>query len=299
MQDRDFKGIWIPRHIWLDETLTPIEKCLIAEIHSLDNDHEKGCFASNEYLGKFLGIKEKTVANIISSLKKRGYVEQVYFDGRNRGLRVTLEGKAEFPYTGKQTSRVKESRVHSEGKAEFIQKGKQTSRKNEHIEYNITKNITKNINTPLTPQNNFSKEEEKNISSEENKENTTNNADFDLQSVKEICEHFGFSELRNTAQWKRANELIRKICEIGEIEYFKQQFLDYKAYKTLSGEHWQGFEKFCGLDPEDPMSGGWNAQNWTKKLQEEKTKKNASTSKRDNTRAIGRTSEENWNRQKL
>ena len=42
--ERDFKGVWIPKEIWLSADLSLTEKALFVEIHSLDN--ERGCFAS-------------------------------------------------------------------------------------------------------------------------------------------------------------------------------------------------------------------------------------------------------------
>lgn len=50
--ERDFKGIWIPKEIWLNTHLTMNEKLFLVEIDSLDN--EKGCFASNDYFAEFL-----------------------------------------------------------------------------------------------------------------------------------------------------------------------------------------------------------------------------------------------------
>ncbi len=35
---RDFKGIWIPKEIWLSDQLSLMEKILLVEIHSLDNE---------------------------------------------------------------------------------------------------------------------------------------------------------------------------------------------------------------------------------------------------------------------
>ncbi len=87
-QDRKFQGVWIPADLWLADGLSITEKCLLVEINSLDNDEERGCFASNEYLSKFLGLSAGRVANMISDLKKRSFIVQVYFDGRNRGLRL-------------------------------------------------------------------------------------------------------------------------------------------------------------------------------------------------------------------
>ena len=44
MNNRDFKGVWIPKEIWLNPDLTLVEKCLLVEIDSLDNEHERGLF---------------------------------------------------------------------------------------------------------------------------------------------------------------------------------------------------------------------------------------------------------------
>ena len=46
--ERDFKGVWIPKHIWLTDDLGWTEKMLLVEIDSLDREH--GCFASNEHI---------------------------------------------------------------------------------------------------------------------------------------------------------------------------------------------------------------------------------------------------------
>ena len=39
---RNFKGVWIPREVWLSEELSLMEKVLFVEIDSLDN--ERSCF---------------------------------------------------------------------------------------------------------------------------------------------------------------------------------------------------------------------------------------------------------------
>ena len=54
MKTRDFKGIWIPKEIWLNKNLKLIEKIFLVEIDSLDN--EDGCYASNKYFAEFFGI---------------------------------------------------------------------------------------------------------------------------------------------------------------------------------------------------------------------------------------------------
>jgi hypothetical protein len=123
-ENRDFKGVWIPKEIWLNTKLSIIEKVLLVEIDSLDNS-ERGCFASNEYLASFVQLSEGRVANIISDLKKRKFIIQVFFDGRNRGLRISKS----------------ESSFNENVKPDLTKTGKQTTRKREH---NNTVNKTTN-----------------------------------------------------------------------------------------------------------------------------------------------------------
>ena len=135
-ENRDFKGVWIPKAIWLNPDLSIIEKVLLVEIDSLDNS-DRGCFASNQYLASFVQLSEGRVANIISDLKKRGFIIQVFFDGRNRGLRIKSE-----------------SSFHENVKPEFTKMGKQRTRKREHNNTdNKTINNTDNIECekPFTP----------------------------------------------------------------------------------------------------------------------------------------------------
>lgn len=80
-QIRDFKGIWIPKNIWLAQDLGWTEKLVLVEIDSLDG--EQGCFASNEYLSSFFGLSKDRISKVISTLKNKGYitVELQYKEG--------------------------------------------------------------------------------------------------------------------------------------------------------------------------------------------------------------------------
>lgn len=70
--NREFKGVWIPSEVYLNGSMSWTEKILLTEIFSLQK--EEGCFASNQYLAEFLGIKEKTVANLITKLTSEGHL---------------------------------------------------------------------------------------------------------------------------------------------------------------------------------------------------------------------------------
>ena len=72
--EREFKGIWIPKEIWLDDNLTWSEKMLLVEIDSLAT-LEKGCIATNEYLSSFFNLSKDRISKLISSLKAKGYIE--------------------------------------------------------------------------------------------------------------------------------------------------------------------------------------------------------------------------------
>ena len=83
---RDFKGIWIPREIWLSEELSLMEKVLFVEIHSLDN--ERGCFASNQYFADFFGVSARQIRTHIGSLKEKGFVSVSIQNRNERIIRV-------------------------------------------------------------------------------------------------------------------------------------------------------------------------------------------------------------------
>lgn len=83
---RDFKGVWIPKVVYLDSHLSALDKIIFAEISSLDCD--KGCFASNSYLARFCQCSESKITKSISHLVDLGYLVVERFDGRKRFLRA-------------------------------------------------------------------------------------------------------------------------------------------------------------------------------------------------------------------
>ena len=85
--NRDFKGVWIPKEVWLDEKLSWMEKLFLVEIDSLDA--EKGCFASNSYFGVFFQLSNSRVSEIISQLVEKGYVTTfLVYEGKQVKQRI-------------------------------------------------------------------------------------------------------------------------------------------------------------------------------------------------------------------
>ncbi len=70
---RDFKGVWIPKEIWLSSELTGMEKLMWSEINSLDN--EFGCTVKNEHFMDTFHLKERQIRDYIKRLKDLGLIE--------------------------------------------------------------------------------------------------------------------------------------------------------------------------------------------------------------------------------
>ena len=92
------KGLWIPAEILLNEDLTDKEKLILSMILYLSNETGSS-FASNKYVASIVNITADRVSKIISSLKKKGYIEVV--------LKFKAEyNKKEFDLEWKYTNKI-------------------------------------------------------------------------------------------------------------------------------------------------------------------------------------------------
>lgn len=108
MKDRKFKGVWIPREIWLSKDLSITEKCLLVEIDSLDNDD--GCFASNKYFGEFFGVSDRQISKYVSQLQKKGYIKVTIINRTKRSIRIEQKF---VPGTNKSSNQVRTKVLHN------------------------------------------------------------------------------------------------------------------------------------------------------------------------------------------
>lgn len=74
---RNFKGVWVPRELWLDKNLTSLEKTFMIEIDSLE-DEKMGCFASNKHFMEMFDLTNGNVSRTITNLKNKGYIKINY-----------------------------------------------------------------------------------------------------------------------------------------------------------------------------------------------------------------------------
>ncbi len=67
-----FTGVWVPKEILEHEGLTVTEKVAYGIIDGLDG--EGGCYASNGYLARILGVSGRQVKNIVNALLEAGLI---------------------------------------------------------------------------------------------------------------------------------------------------------------------------------------------------------------------------------
>ena len=112
---RDFKGVWIPREIWLIPNLKPVYRVFLAEIDSLDNG--SGCYAKNEHFAKMFGLSKNRCSEILTMLSERGFIRVEYRETPNEdeGRIISVYGIVE-----KSTAPVEKSTVPVEKSTTYI-----------------------------------------------------------------------------------------------------------------------------------------------------------------------------------
>ena len=97
MEKRDFKGVWIPKEIWLNKDLTPLEKIYLVEIDSLD-DGEFGCYASNKHFENMFGQAGPNISRTIKKLEEKGWIKISYeFKGKEVEKRIIKVQRPPYP----------------------------------------------------------------------------------------------------------------------------------------------------------------------------------------------------------
>jgi len=94
--NRGFKGVWIPKEVWLNPELrrNRFLRDLLVEIHSLDN--EKGCFANNQYFADFFFCTKENISQSIQKLEQKGFISITYATANDNASRVIRINKAKY-----------------------------------------------------------------------------------------------------------------------------------------------------------------------------------------------------------
>ena len=104
--NRDFKGIWIPKAIWMISDLKPTYRVFLAEIDSLDQG--QGCYAELKHFMKMFGLSKSRCSEIITMLEKEGYIT---IETKNNGFGDVKRYLSVSPQFGKSNTR-SENRTH-------------------------------------------------------------------------------------------------------------------------------------------------------------------------------------------
>lgn len=131
---RNFKGMWIPKEIWINKNLTWMEKLFLTEINSLDND--LGCFASNNYFSDFFDLSKSRCSEIINSLIEKNYLT-VNYEYENKEIKKRIL-KLNFDVFGKQTT------LFGKGDLPYSENRRGYSEKAQDINISYTNNINNN-----------------------------------------------------------------------------------------------------------------------------------------------------------
>lgn len=81
-----FSGVFIPREVLLDQEIPANAKIIFAIVQSLDND--KGCYASNEYIGGMIGLSDSAVRASLHILESKSLITRTIVDGTSRTLKT-------------------------------------------------------------------------------------------------------------------------------------------------------------------------------------------------------------------
>ena len=74
MSERQFRGIWIPVHIWETSDLTAAERCLWAEIDSFTSNNGNGYYKTNQQASEELGVSQRQVSRAFAKLESMGLI---------------------------------------------------------------------------------------------------------------------------------------------------------------------------------------------------------------------------------
>jgi hypothetical protein len=108
MSEPKFTGVWIPAGVFQTSTVSLTAKVVYGVVEALDN--EDGCFASNAYLSRHLGLSVRQLQAILADLEQANLVVRVEEGGR-RVIRTVEKVALQRALTDTQVT-------HSEGGAE-------------------------------------------------------------------------------------------------------------------------------------------------------------------------------------
>jgi len=206
---RSFKGVWIPKEIWLNKDLTLIEKIFLVEIDSLDNDN--GCFASNKYFSDFFGVSKGRCTQIIKSLEAKKYVKiRIERQGNQIIKRVVKILNRGSKYSKQPSENIKGGSKYSKQPSENIKGGSKYSKQpSENI-----KGGSENIKGGY-----LENDDDNNTSINNTDNNTINNTIREKENLSQIEKLKADLKKEKVSEWSKAKEVLMYLNEATGATY--------------------------------------------------------------------------------
>ena len=214
---RNFTHITIPAEIWLRRDISMQAKCLWAELRSLHSREAGGCYASDEYIMEFIGLKRSRLHEIYKELKDAGLMEVVSFNGR-RTVRKAVVPEVEYGNAQQQCGKVHTSEKKDVNLEDEKVTGQQVSGK---PDTSYPENRTPEIRDSGLPTYIYNKEEKKEKTpGSPGSEASLGCARFLFASLKKINNKLVKSEAQ-IATWAKTIDLMMRIDNRSEEEIRK------------------------------------------------------------------------------
>jgi hypothetical protein len=112
MSEPKFTGVWIPAGVFQTTTVSLTAKVVYGVVDALDND--AGCFASNAYLSRHLGLSVRQLQAILADLEVANLVTRVDEGGR-RVIRTVEKVALQRALANGQVTRIEGGAENSTG----------------------------------------------------------------------------------------------------------------------------------------------------------------------------------------
>ena len=149
--NKEFKGIWIPKEYLECKSLTHPERLVLSIITALDNG--KGCYATNRYFGKILDLTKNHISTLINSLNEKDFIS-CYVDqseGNKRIINISTHidklldpiSNLKDTYTEKPLHPIRENPIHNN--KDYNKVNKKRERARSHFDF-LNTQFPKEIN---------------------------------------------------------------------------------------------------------------------------------------------------------
>lgn len=209
-ENRGFQGLWVPAKVWLDKSLSVLEKAIIADILSFDKYYK-----SNSKMAVFFGVSERRIQQALQEMEDRNLIARVTV-GTESGRTLGRVIKLSWAYHQKLYPRPFPEE-ENRGEENFVGGVKKISWEGRR-KFRPIKNTYKNTEEDITTASNSSSHS--NVIRDEEEEKANGKPIMDWRKCCDVW------ELRN----KYAEEIKKREVEIERIKDISNTFQNALEY---------------------------------------------------------------------